>query len=258
MKKYIWPLILSAAINLSIIFAIFHWGVKHNTNEISLKSAVDVNLSSFAHHSHDMHHAGNQNQLHWLQQHYGKAIAIKRAFKAGQHLKGYVVSLKSNPQERSIIYSINGGKYYFMGTIIDNQGKNISQANAHKYITSIINKSIYQAAVKLPGIVHGRKKAPQAIIIIDPNSNLFPQQWNGLNYDIAQGMFSVKWVLVNYLKPMGPDIASDILQSKDPIAAMDYNANHYNAETQTGGYVKNLSVPYHIKNILRNNWNFVQ
>ena len=108
-------------------------------------------------------------------------------------------------------------------------------------------KKIYDEAQSLVGITQGNPKAPQAIIIIDPNSNLFPGQWNDLAYDISQGVFSIKWVLVNYLKPTGPNVASDILQANNKIDALDYNAEHYNKKTQTGGYSKNFIVPKNIK-----------
>ena len=258
MKYYIGPFIFALAINIVIVIMILHIHFYHQHHPNKPPLTETVNLNQLVHSSNQAHVASHLSSDKWLKKHYGKAVSIIQSFKAGKHLKGYVIRLKSNPKERSIIYSVNQGEYFFMGTVIDKQGKNLSLANSQHYISTPLNKSIFNASQNLPGILQGKKSAPQATIIIDPNSNLFVQQWNEVAYDVAQGVFSIKWILVNYLKPMGPNVAGNILQSKDKIKAMQDNALHYNKKTQTGGYVKNIALNQQTKQTLRNNWNFVQ
>ncbi len=258
MKHYITPFIFALVVNIVIVIAILHIHFYHHNNSDKKGVIETVNLSQLVHSLNQTHSNTNLSSMRWLNKHYGKAVSIINSFKAGKHLKGYVVSLKSDPKQRSIIYSVNQGEYFFIGTVIDKQGKNLSLTNSQRYISNPLNKSIFNEAQNLPGILQGKKSAPQATIIIDPNSNLFPQQWNEVAYDVAQGVFSIKWVLVNYLKPMGPNVAGDILQAKDKISAMHDNALHYNKDTQTGGYVKEASLSEQTKQILTNNWNFVQ
>lgn len=258
MKQYIGPFIFALVINVLIIVAILHVHLQQHNHPSKKSSIVTINLNQLVHSLNQTHSALNTSPTTWLKKHYGKAVSIAHSFKAGKHLTGYVVSLKSNPKEHSIIYSVNQGEYFFIGTVIDKHGRNLSLFNTHHYISKALNKSIFNEAKSLPGIIQGKKSAPQAIIIIDPNSNLFPQQWNELAYDTAHDLFSVKWVLVNYLKPMGPNIAGNILQAKHKISAMNYNALHYNKNTQTGGYVKSIALSKQIKETLTNNWNFVQ
>ena len=262
MKQYIGPFIFALVINILIIIAILHihlhLHLHHHNNPRKQPSIVTINLQQLMHSLNQAHSASNTSPTTWLKNHYGKAVSIVHSFKAGKHLKGYVVSLKSNPKERSIIYSVNQGEYFFIGTVIDKDGKNLSLFNTHHYISKPLNKNIFNEAKNLPGIIQGKESTPQAIIIIDPNSNLFPQQWNELAYDITHNLFSVKWVLVNYLKPMGANIAGNILQAKNRISAMNYNAAHYNKNTQTGGYVKNVVLSKQTKETLINNWDFVQ
>lgn len=218
-----------------------------NTNFSQLAQDID--------HSHD---ATKEPTEQWLTQHYGKAITILNSFNAGPNLRGYVVSLKANPQAHSIIYSVNQGQYFLVGTLIDRHGKNISLLNAHHYIASPKAKAIYTAAQQLSGVKQGLSTAPQVTVIIDPNSNVFPEQWHEFGYDAAQGEFSVKWVLVNYLKPMGPNTAASILQAKDPLAALGQNAKYYNQQTQTGGFSHAAAPSKQTIATLRKNWSFVQ
>ena len=137
-------------------------------------------------------------------------------------------------------------------------GKTFPQANALHYITNPSAKKIYSEVQKLTGFEQGKPSAPQITIIMDPNSNLFPEQWDQVAYDAAQGDFSVHWLLVNYLKPTGPNVAGYIMQAKNRIAALGYNATHYNASTQTGGYVKSVKISKKTKQILADNWDFIQ
>lgn len=258
LKKYLWPFALAILLNAIVLGIIFHSQIAAHFADDQPTPAIKVNLNQLVKNLNKAHAQSNLTSAAWINKHYGKAVTIKQHFTAGKNLQGYVVSLKANPASHSIIYSVNNGDYFFIGTVIDKHGKNVSQANAQRYINSPLNKTIFQQAQHLSDIMQGKKNVPQVTIIIDPNSNLFPEQWSELAYDISQGAFAVKWVLVNYLKPMGPNVANDILQAKNPLAAMAYNAEHYNKQSQTGGYVKNLPLTQSIKKQLMANWSFVQ
>lgn len=96
---------------------------------------------------------------------------------------------------------------------------------------------IYEKVKNLHGILQGSPHAKHLItIIIDPNSAVFPIQHNNLTYDVEHENVAINWVLVNYLKPDGPNTAAAILQAKDPQQALQLNANFYNRFTQTGGF----------------------
>lgn len=252
MKQYFWAIVLAVVVNTLIIVGIVQLHFTHKTKpaplEVDLKTVVKTLKQK----------PTQVTTINWLKSHYGQTLNIDKTFKAGKNLTGFVVSLKTDPTDQSIIYSINHGQYYLMGTIIDRKGHNLSEKDVQDHLNNHLNKTIYEAAQKLSGIIQGKTAAPQATIIIDPNSNLFPGQWNDLNYDVSQGMFKIKWVLVNYLKPMGPNVANDILQAANPLQALAYNADHYDSSSQTGGYVKNLTLSKTTQQTLRNNWAFIQ
>lgn len=256
MKRYFVPIALAFIINIAFICAIIFLQPKtiipHRHPMIKITHIKQMQ-STVTHHKHKL------TAKQWLQRHYANNATIVKQFTAGANLQGFVITLKSNPQNKAIMYSVNHGQYYLLGTVINHQGHNLSVKNTHQYITDSKNKVIYEQAIKLPGILQGRISTPRVTIIIDPNSNIFPMLWQQMLLDTSQGVFSVNWVLINYLKPMGPNIAANILQAKHPIKALAINAQHYNSNTQTGGYlINNSSMNPNTKKILRRNWDFIQ
>jgi hypothetical protein len=257
MNKYFWPISGALLVNIIVLLGMLY------ANFYKPKSTLTPNVSN--HLVINKILANNQNSQSvpsgdkaWLLKHYGDAININKSFSVGKDLDGYVVNLKSNPDVNSIIYSVNHGEYYVMGSVINNSGANISAVNAAKYISSAEEQAIYYDAQKLPGIIEGNPKAPQAIVVIDPNSNVFPILWRTFLTDTKENVFSIRWVLINYIKPMGPNVAANILQAKDKFAALAYNADHYNAKTQTGGYAADAAIAPAVLDRLRANWSFVQ
>lgn len=254
-QKLIIPIIAAILINLILIIPIIY---KHNHSpkpHSTMPRKIMLALSDTKTMHNKTMHDFSRN---WIHHRYGKSIQISREFSAGKNIKGFVVSLKSNPKSRAIIYSLNNGDYFLTGNIIDKHGQNISVQDAQKYINGKENREIYHEAKKLKGIYQGSKNAPEVTIIIDPNSNLFPQQWKQTAYDVSKNIFSVKWALINYIKPMGPNTAAQMLQSKNKDMALRHNAMHYIAETQTGGYSSLEKITQKSRKILKDNWNFVE
>ena len=256
MKKYFGPIALAVLVNIIILAGIMYASIKIN-KKVPAKQAPQANLTKLVQQI-NKRSKGQDISKSWLVGHYGHDINVDRTFSAGDNLKGYVVSLKTNPEDHSIIYSVNNGQYFIMGSIIDKSGANISAMNAEKYIDSKQDKRIYEAAQNLSGIEQGDKSAPEAIVIVDPNSNLFPRLWHTFLTDTAQGVFRIKWVMLNYIKPMGPNVAGNVLQAKDKLSALNINAKNYDALTQTGGYQKNSTASKAIQQQLQKNWSFVQ
>jgi hypothetical protein len=257
MRKYFWPIFGAVLVNIIVLLGLLYANF-YKPKSVMLPSPSNplVINKILANNPNEQNTAASDRA--WLLKHYGDAININKSFSAGKNLAGYIVNLKSNPDVNSIIYSVNNGEYYFMGSVIDNRGANISATNAARYISSAEEQAIYDDAQKLPGIVEGNPSAPQAIVVIDPNSNVFPILWRTFLTDTKENVFSIRWVLLNYIKPMGPNIAANILQAKDKLAALAYNAEHYNATTQTGGYPAATAISPEVLDRLRANWSFVQ
>ena len=128
MKKYFWPLAVSVVINALIIIAVLHVHMNANSDSPNAKTPpnIKINLSQVVKHLNAAHKTSALSTESWLKKHYGKSILIDRHFTAGKNLTGYVVGLKSDPQDQAIIYSVNKGEYFLIGTVIDKHGKNIS------------------------------------------------------------------------------------------------------------------------------------
>ena len=196
---------------------------------------------------------------HLVETHFGKFIKIEKSFNAGPNLTGFIVSIKTNPDEKSILYADKKGRFFFIGTLFNAKGVNKTLVASTKYLEDPLKKTIYENTQKLSGIVQGNPHAKHLItIIIDPNSSIFPLQYTNLAYDVATDDVGIKWVLLNYLKPDGPNTAGYILQATNPQQALAYNAQHYNKITQTGGYQRHEPIKSTTLSTLRAHWDFVQ
>ena len=196
--------------------------------------------------------------LDWLSKRYKKQIVFDKKFKASDDLTGYVVHLVSQPDKQSIIYTDQKHRYVIMGSLIDRDHGNVTLNDSERYLQRKNDERVGSTLEKCQGIVQGRKKSPLVTIVIDPNSHWFPIMYKNLLTDVDEGMFSIKWVLINYLKPDGPNVANDIMRSSTPLVALAINANRYNALFQTGGYVKDLAETQYTKRILRQRWDIIQ
>lgn len=195
------------------------------------------------------------HSVQWIQKLFHGEVNIGRSFHSFDHLTGHVVSLKSNRHDQSIIYTDPNNQYIIIGTVISKSGVNISERDSSKYLTNKLNHSIYSGASKLSGVFQGDANAKHIVtIIIDPSSKLFSLIYNNLKFDVANKLFSVKWVLVNYLKPDGSNLAGEILQSSNPSAMLKRAATHGLKENhQMRRRISQVALKY-----LSHHWNFVQ
>lgn len=188
------------------------------------------------------------------------AVVIDKEFPAIGNLEGFLVHFKQEPTNDAIIYVDKQGRYMVMGDIIDQQGVNITTQHTAQYIHNPIMINAFNHLYQTHWILQGNSHAKRVItIMIDPNSPIFPLQYEHVVTDVAENDLAVRWILVSYLKPVGGDnIAAAILQAKNPIAALAYNANHYDFHEEMGGIAPVKTVTQYSKRILQDNWNFMQ
>jgi len=197
-------------------------------------------------------------ELAWMSRQFKHQVVIDKQFKSVGDLTGYVVHLASQPEKQSIIYTDRLHRYVIMGSIIDRKQGNVTAQDATRYLNNAQDQRVVKALSHLHGILQGHLHSPRLTLVIDPNSHWFPVIYKNLETDVGEGLFSINWVLVNYLKPNGPDVANDILRSSHPLMALAFNAKHYDILTQTGGYVKNRRMTSKIRAILRSHWDTLQ
>jgi hypothetical protein len=184
----------------------------------------------------------------------GKA-QILRTFKAPGKLQGLVLTLKQAPHQQFIAYFEPGSKLLLLGQVINHHGINTTIAASQKYLEAPQSVAIEKQLRALPAVLTGVTKPTHRItVIVDPNAPLFRNLYDNYAEDAQDGL-QVRWVLVNYLKPMGPNLAAWVLQSPQPSKRLALIASKPLAHWQT------LQIPplsQAIKQQLRNNWNLMQ
>jgi hypothetical protein len=91
--------------------------------------------------------------------------------------------------------------------------------------------------------------------MIDPNAPLFSVLYKNFLVDERDSALQLRWVLVNYLKPMGPNLAGWILQAKDPARCLALVADK-SPDAWANQVVPALNQVTVMQ--LRHNWNFMQ
>lgn len=254
MKRYFFPLAAAIILNIVIISLVL-WGHHRHPAIAPLHQAIPSRAIIPT--SQDSQSSYKATKA-WFNQHYHGTVQVTQDFPVSKQIHGYIIALKSDPTTKQIVYSVDHGKFFLLGSMLDHNGHNLTIQHQAHFVDTAKNKVIYQATRQLHGILQGNPSHPIITIIIDPNDHLFPQIWDNLRTDIASGVFSVQWVLVNYIKPMGPNTAGAILQSKHPLQALQYAATHYDTATQTGGYAAQASLTKRTIEQLRAHWDFVQ
>ncbi len=193
-----------------------------------------------------------------LKQTKGVAV-VEKQFKAVGNLVGFLVHFKNNPTNQAIIYADKQGRYLLMGDIITKKGENLTIKQSHKYIHDELIQKAYDNLNKTHWIYQGKKNAKHLItVLIDPNSPLFPLEYQHLISYVDNGDLAVRWILVSYLKPFGDKRAAAILQAQNQVNALTYNEKQYNYDSQTGGIKPAAHVTRKTQKILEDNWNFMQ
>lgn len=186
-------------------------------------------------------------------------VVVEKQFKAIDNLEGFLVHFKNSPTNQAIIYADKKGRYMLMGDIVTAKGQNITIEQSHNMIHDPLVDEAFYNLKSTHWIYQGKKNAKHLIsILIDPNSPLFPLQYNHVITYIDQGDLAVRWILVSYLKPFGDKRAAAILQAKDPVKALMINEKSYNYKTETGGITPAKNVLPKTKKELEANWNFMQ
>lgn len=127
LRRYAVPILLAVTINAIIIFIVLH-NYSHLKHQHQRPVIVQLEKQNTA-------EQARQEQI-WLGKrllkHFGKVVTIDRSFKSIDNLRGFVVSFKNNPEEKSIVYADKSGKYFFIGAVFDQHGKNQTLAASSK------------------------------------------------------------------------------------------------------------------------------
>lgn len=189
----------------------------------------------------------------------GDKIQVDQSFSSIGNLDGFVVSKKGDKQSpQGIIYADDQGRYLVSGNIISPKGKNISQQDHNKYITSKEAPKILKAAKKTHYFEEGKQDAShKAYILIEPNCIACHSLYEKIHSSIKSGKLAVRWIPVAFRKQSSMGKAAAILSSDDPAKALQKNEKGFDAKSETGGIKPKDNVPSDLKKQIKSNMQFM-
>ena len=103
-------------------------------------------------------------------------------------------------------------------------------------------KQFWVESMQLPGIDTGPANSDKRLLIyFDPNCPMCARQWRILKPYLHT--LRIHWIPFAYFNASSVRMAAGLLAAKGPAAAFDFNEEHYNFQTQTGGFLAPQHVP---------------
>lgn len=155
-------------------------------------------------------------------------------FEAANGMHGWVLE----SQGKSTVFLTSAdGKYFFVGGMFDESGKNLTQEYTDQYVLKTdYNKLAAQLETSAYFAEGAKGSAVKGTIyaFVDPNCIFCHLAWKAfLPYEKAG--LQVRWVPVGFLKPDSAGKAAALLEAADPAAAMAKNELEFVRETESGG-----------------------
>ena len=151
-------------------------------------------------------------------------------------LQGFVVAAKNNTNARQVLYTNRTGRLLFSGTLLNNQGQDVSQIAYKKYIAPKTAGAAYSKIAQTHWFSEGKLSAPHKLYaVIDPNCIFCHHFYEAVQPLIKSGQLTVRWLVIGFLKPSSPAKAITILNASNPAKAMAQNEASFNEKTEEGG-----------------------
>jgi len=183
-------------------------------------------------------------------------VHIEKTFVGPGHLNGLVLALKKAPTEKFIAYYDPTQKLLYLGQVVNAKGQNTTLKAVQTYLSDPEKPIIIKAFSQIPAVITGAKQPKHTItIVIDPNSSYFRTLYQNFLLDTQQAGLQIRWILVNYLKPMGPNLAGWILSGNQPGQRLIQVASAPSSQW-TNFMMPALSQK--VINTLRDHWNLMQ
>lgn len=176
-----------------------------------------------------------------IQQMADKGLTIVKRFDAPGGLTGYAARAGHRPVT---LYLTPDGHHVVVGTMLDEQGHNLSEKALDASIGGDTHDSTWSQLESSTWIADGSDEAPRKIyVFIDPNCPYCHRFYEAARPWVKAGKAQLRTILVGVLKPSSPGKAARILSADDPVAAYRNSEAHY----KTGGVKPLDPVPSGLK-----------
>ncbi|HWI83718.1 thiol:disulfide interchange protein DsbG [Ramlibacter sp.] len=147
-------------------------------------------------------------------------------------------------QQPLAFYATPDGKHLILGTMLDAQGKDVTQAALEKAVRAPMTAGVWKELERSHWIGDGKADAPRVVYVFtDPNCPYCNKFWADARPWVDSGKVVLRHIMVGILTPTSAGKAAALLASKDPAAALSaYERGHVaeNAKVLGAGRPKPL------------------
>ncbi|CAM3599429.1 thiol:disulfide interchange protein DsbG [Pseudomonas wadenswilerensis] len=153
-----------------------------------------------------------------IQQLEAKGAKIKGSFNAPDGLRGYAAEY----QNRGLaLYLTADGKHVLVGSLFDEQGKDLSQAPLEKLVYAPMAKEVWAKMENTAWIADGKADAPRIVYLFsDPNCPYCNMFWQQARPWVESGKVQLRHIMVGIIREDSPGKSATLLASKDPAKAL--------------------------------------
>ncbi|PSS52817.1 thiol:disulfide interchange protein DsbG [Pseudomonas sp. BBP2017] len=153
-----------------------------------------------------------------VQQMEAKGVKIKGSFDAPNGLRGYAAEYQNRGMA---LYLTPDGKHVLVGSLFDEQGKDLSEAPLEKLVYAPMAKEVWAKMEKSAWIADGKADAPRVVYLFsDPNCPYCNMFWQQARPWVESGKVQLRHIMVGIIREDSPGKSAALLASNDPVQAL--------------------------------------
>ena len=147
-----------------------------------------------------------------IEQLQAKGAEIKGTFDAPNGLKGYAAAYQNNG---IALYLTPDGKHVLVGSLFDEQGKDLSAEPLEKLVYAPMSKAIWAKMEKSAWIADGRDDAPRKVYLFsDPNCPYCNMFWEQARPWVESGKVQLRHIMVGIIREDSPGKSAALLAAR--------------------------------------------
>ena len=153
-----------------------------------------------------------------IQQMQAKGAEIKGSFDAPNGLRGYAAQYQNNALA---LYLTPDGKHVLVGSLFDEQGKDLSAEPLQKLVYAPMSKALWAKMESAAWIADGKDSAPRKVYLFsDPNCPYCNMFWEQARPWVKSGKVQLRHIMVGIIREDSPGKSAALLAAKDPAKAL--------------------------------------
>ncbi|MFJ4389107.1 thiol:disulfide interchange protein DsbG [Pseudomonas soli] len=164
-----------------------------------------------------------------IQQLQAKGAVIKGSFDAPNGLRGYAAEYHNNG---IALYLTPDGKHVLVGSLFDEQGKDLSAEPLEKLVYAPMSKAVWAKMEKTAWIQDGKVDAPRTVYLFsDPNCPYCNMFWQQARPWVESGKVQLRHIMVGIIREDSPGKSAALLAAKNPAKALQEHEKAGKAST---------------------------